>query len=92
MWQCWQKSYILNPCHVNAGIRYKLRQFKKPQITTYSKKLYVGAVNGKTEYDVNLNIKDNTRVYMPQTNKINSFNEYMTHTYDDEFSDGDDSV
>jgi hypothetical protein len=87
------KNHIFfNPCHVNAGIRYKLRQFKKPQITTYSKKLYVGAVNGKTEYDVNLNIKDNTRVYMPQTNKINSFNEYMTHTYDDEFSDGDDSV
>lgn len=87
-----KEHIFFNPCHVNAGIRFKLRQFKKSHITTYSKKLYVGMVKGKTEYDVDLTIKDNTKVYMPDTNKINSFVEYMEQIHEDEFSDGDDEL
>jgi hypothetical protein len=49
-------------------------------------------VKGKTEYDVDLTIKDNTKVYMPDTNKINSFVEYMEQIHEDEFSDGDDEL
>ena len=87
-----KEHIFFNPCNVKAGIRFKLRQFKKSPITTYSKKLYVGMVKGKTEYDVDLTIKDNTKVYMPDTNKINSFVEYMEQIHEDEFSDGDDEL
>lgn len=78
-----------NPCNVNAGIRYGLRQFKKPYTETYSKKLYVGMPKLKTEYCVDFTIKDNNKIYMPDTNKINLFNEYMEQTLQDDFSDGD---
>jgi hypothetical protein len=84
-----KEHIFFNPCHVNTGIRFKLRQFKKTPIKPYSKKLYVGMVKGLTEYEIDLTIKDNTKVYMPDTNKINQFIEHMTQTNDDEFSDGD---
>lgn len=81
---------FFTPDKTATGIRYKLRRFNKPGIETYSKKLYVGLVKAKSVYGADLTIKDNKKVYMPDTNKINMFIEYMGQTQQDEFSDGDD--
>jgi len=81
---------FFNPCSVDGGIRYKLRKFEKPTENTYSKRLYVGIPKTKTVYDVDLAVKCNNKVYMPDTNKINTFVEYMETMNEDEFSDGED--
>jgi hypothetical protein len=62
---------FFNPCINNDGIRYKLRPFKKNYVKLYNKKSYVGLPQSKTEYGVDLIIKDNTKVYHPDVNKIN---------------------
>jgi hypothetical protein len=84
-----KEHIFFNPCINSAGIRYKLREFKKPMINTYSKKLYVGMPKGLTDYEEDLLVKDNTKVYMPDTSKINSFIEYIEQQQDAEFSDSD---
>jgi hypothetical protein len=86
-----KEHIFFNPCINNGGIRYKLRNFKKPSINTYSKKLYDGIPKGMTAYNVNLAVKNNTKIYMPDISKINSFVEHMDHlnNIDDEFSDTD---
>ena len=85
------KDHIFfSPCAVNAGIRYKLREFKKPATKHYSKKLYVGCAKSITPYESDLIVKCNNKVYMPNTNHINAFSEYMENTHADEFSDGGD--
>lgn len=81
---------FFSPCVVNAGIRYKLRQFKKPSSHIYSKKLYVGIAKTKNTYGIDISVKCNNKVYMPDTNKINLFTEYIENIDNDEFSDGDD--
>ena len=84
------KNHIFfNPCSENSGIRFNLRQFKKMSLNIYSKKLYVGVADGKTEYDANLLVKENKRVYMPDTNKINLFTEFMSQIDADKYLDSE---
>lgn len=84
------KNHIFfNPCAEKSGIRFNLRHFKKMCLNIHSKKMYVGIPNGKTEYDVNLLVKENNRVYMPDTNKINLFTEFMTQLDSDKYLDGE---
>ena len=80
---------MFNPCNVDSGIRYKLRHFKKPTDSIYSKRLYVGNLKSKTEYDIDLSVKNNTKVYLPDTIKINAFTEYMEQSHNNDFSDGE---
>jgi hypothetical protein len=80
---------FFNPCINNDGIRYKLRPFKKNYAKLYNKKSYVGLPQSKTEYDVNLIIKDNNKVYHPDVNKINLLMNHINNLQDD-FSDCDD--
>jgi hypothetical protein len=80
---------FFNPCTVNAGIRHKLRKFRKSHMKMYNMKQPVGLPHTNTEYDVNLAVKDNTKVFQPDVNKINMFVNYMEQLQND-FSDGDD--
>jgi hypothetical protein len=85
-----QSHLFFSPCIVNAGIRHKLRKFKKSPIKVYNRKQHVGLPKTKTDYDVDLVVKDNTKVYHPDINKINMFVNYMEQLDQEEFSDGDD--
>lgn len=78
---------FFSPCLYNAGIRYTLREFKKKITNTYSKSMSVGLANGKTEYDVDLSVKNNNKINMPDVNKINLFAEYINGNESDEYSD-----
>jgi hypothetical protein len=82
---------FFNPCHYNAGLRYNLRVFKKPHTVLYSKCLYVGFPKCITEYNVDLTVKNNTKIIMPDLGKVNLFIEYMEQIKADEFSDSDSS-
>ena len=84
-----QSHLFFSPCIVNAGIRYKLRKFKKSHIKVYNSKQHVGLPKTKTDYGVDLVIKDNTKVYHPDINKMNMFMNYMEQVDQEEFSDGD---
>jgi hypothetical protein len=84
-----QNHIFFHPCIVNAGIRYKLKKFKKSHINTYNKRQYVGVAKTNTEYGVDLIIKNNTKVYHPDVNKINLFVNYLEQIDQKEFSDGD---
>lgn len=85
-----QNHLFFNPCVVDAGIRYKLRKFKKAHVKIYNHKQHVGLPKTKTDYGADLIIKDNTKVYHPDINKINLFVNYMEQIDQEEFSDGDD--
>ena len=80
---------FFSPCVLNRGIRYKLKKFKKSTIQLYNRKNYVGLPNTETDFEVDLNIKTNVNVHMPDLNKINLFVNYIEQM-DQEFSDGDD--
>jgi hypothetical protein len=80
---------FFNPCTVNAGIRHKLRNFRKSHMKMYNMKQPVGLPQTNTEYDVNLAVKNNTKVFKPDVNKINMFVNYIEQLQND-FSDGDD--
>lgn len=85
-----QNHVFFHPSILDAGIRHKLRKFQKKHIDTYNRKQHVGVPKTDTEYGVNLAVKDNTKVYHPDINKINLFVNYMENLEQDEFSDGDD--
>ena len=80
---------FFSPCVSDGGIRYKLKKFKKSTIQLYNRKNYVGLPNTETNFEVDLNIKTNVNVHMPDLNKINLFVNYIEQM-DQEFSDGDD--
>lgn len=84
-----QNHVFFHPSLLDAGIRHKLRKFRKAHIDVYNKKQHVGLPKTETEYDVNLRVKDNTKVYQPDINKINLFVNYMEQLDQEEFSDGD---
>jgi len=69
---------FLNPCISNGGIRYGLRPFAKTINTIYSKNLYVGMPKSCTDYGMDLNIKYNSKITMPDINKVNMFVEYLS--------------
>jgi hypothetical protein len=84
------KDHIFfNPSNINAGIRYGLREFKKPIYNIYSKKLYVGTAKTKTVYGEDLNIKHNNKVVMPDIKIINAFTEYIDNNDKEALSDDD---
>lgn len=80
---------FFNPCINNDGIRYKLRPFKKSSVLQNNKKQYVGLAQCKTDYGIELNIKNNSTVYHPKINNIDSFVNHMRNIQEDEYSDGD---
>lgn len=79
---------FFTPCIDNAGIRHKLRKFKKAPVKIYNKKQPVGLPQTKTEYGADLAVKNNVKVFHPDVNKINMFVNYMEQLQND-FSDGD---
>ena len=86
-----KEHIIFKPCINNDGIRFNLRQFKLKcrEIQHYSKLTYIGTYNGITEYNINLNIKNNNKVFTPDISKFNSFIEYIESNGNDDFSDED---
>jgi hypothetical protein len=84
------KDHIFfHPCINNTGIRFNLRKFKLMETSIYSKTTHVGLFKSITEYKVNLNIKTNNQLNIPDLNKFNSFKDYVEENNDDEFSDAD---
>lgn len=81
-----KEHIFFNPCAVNGGIRYNLRPFKKPLVQYYSRRLHVGIAKTATSYDVDLAVKNNSKVYMPD-NIINKFVDFMEQNSADDFSD-----
>jgi len=80
---------FFNPCIKNDGIRYKLRPFKKSSVTQHNKKQYVGLAQCKTDYGIELNVKDNSKIYHPKLDKIDSFVNHIRNIQEDEYSDGE---
>ena len=80
---------FFSPCVLNEGIRHKLKKFKKPAIQLYNRKNHVGLPKTETDFEVDLTVKTNVKVHMPDINKINLFVNHMEQM-DQEYSDGDD--
>jgi hypothetical protein len=80
---------FFQPCLYNCGIRYNLRKFTLNEISTYSKTMHVGIHKSISEYKIDLSIKTNNQLNIPDMIKFNSFKEYIEDNNDDEFSDAD---
>ena len=79
---------FFTPCKFNAGIRYQLRKFSI-KINNNNMSRICSIQNNLTDYNQNLDIKSNTKVFAPNTAVIKEFIKYYNLSVIDEFSDED---